>query len=169
MRKSGRPQPTCCRSATSITRAFSSESLPRTGCGVDTGSREENASKQELEPPFRFGTEKALARRANRLRSSRHRAARIACGGQKSPQRKLKFRKTIQSDLGRPVLPDKNISLPFRPRLVATCRYPALTKRGASRSSRTLGAGCDGRDIAADECWCRGRRNRVVLAPRRWR
>jgi hypothetical protein len=28
-------------------RAFSSESLPRTGCGVGTGSREENASKQE--------------------------------------------------------------------------------------------------------------------------
>jgi hypothetical protein len=42
-------------------------------------------------------------------------------------------------------------------------------KRGASRSSRTLGAGCDGRDIAADECWYRGRRSRVVLAPRRWR
>jgi hypothetical protein len=26
-------------------KAFSSESLPRTGCGVDTGSREENTSK----------------------------------------------------------------------------------------------------------------------------
>ena len=42
-------------------------------------------------------------------------------------------------------------------------------KRGVSRSSRTLGAGCDGRgrcqktnDIA------RGRQSRVVLTPRRW-
>src|ERR1700722_147657 len=35
------------------TRAFSSESLPRTRSGVDTGSREENASKQEIEPPIR--------------------------------------------------------------------------------------------------------------------
>src|SRR5215471_4476941 len=44
-----------------------------------------------------------------------------------------------------------------------------LMQRGASRSSRTLSAGCDGRDIAADECWYRVRRNRAVLAPRRWR
>src|SRR5439155_1216757 len=35
------------------TRAFSSESMPRTRCGVDTDSREENASKQK-EAPFRF-------------------------------------------------------------------------------------------------------------------
>src|SRR6185437_11190015 len=35
-------------------RAFSSESLPRTRCGVDAGSREENASNKEAEPPFRF-------------------------------------------------------------------------------------------------------------------
>jgi hypothetical protein len=35
-------------------RAFCSESLPRTRCGVDTGSREENASNKEAEPPFRF-------------------------------------------------------------------------------------------------------------------
>jgi hypothetical protein len=34
--------------------AFSSESLPRTRCGVETGSREENASNKEAEPPFRF-------------------------------------------------------------------------------------------------------------------
>ena len=32
--------------------AFSSESLPRTRCGVDTGSREEIASKRKLELPF---------------------------------------------------------------------------------------------------------------------
>jgi hypothetical protein len=46
---------------------------------------------------------------------------------------------------------------------------PAPDKRGASRSSRTLGAGCNGRkqhqstsDVAS------GRQNRVVLTPRRW-
>jgi hypothetical protein len=37
-----------------VSRAFSSESLPRTRCGVDTGSREENASRQESGAPFRF-------------------------------------------------------------------------------------------------------------------
>ena len=35
-------------------RAFSSESLPRTRSGVDTGSRQENASNNEGEPPLRF-------------------------------------------------------------------------------------------------------------------
>jgi len=35
--------------------------------------------------------------------------------------------------------------------------------RGVSRSSRTLGTGCGGRESSADErCW-RGRRSRVVL------
>jgi hypothetical protein len=42
-------------------------------------------------------------------------------------------------------------------------------KRGASRSSRTLGAGCGGRGSAGDEWHRRGRRSRVVLTPRRWR
>jgi hypothetical protein len=47
-------------------------------------------------------------------------------------------------------------------------------KRGGSRSSRTLGAGCDGRKVlkrshCADEQRLCGRRSRVVLAPRRWR
>jgi hypothetical protein len=42
-------------------------------------------------------------------------------------------------------------------------------KRGASRSSRTLGAGCGGRGSAPDERHGRGRRSRVVLTPRRWR
>src|SRR6476620_1401424 len=41
------------RHRASATRAFSSE--------VATGSRKENASKQESRAPFRFGTEKALA------------------------------------------------------------------------------------------------------------
>jgi O-antigen ligase len=35
-------------------RAFSSESLPRTRSGVETGSRQENASNQESRAPFRF-------------------------------------------------------------------------------------------------------------------
>src|SRR5258706_11516279 len=34
-------------------RAFSSESLPRTRSGVETGSRQENASSQESRAPFR--------------------------------------------------------------------------------------------------------------------
>src|SRR5215472_10518429 len=48
-----------------------------------------------------------------------------------------------------------------------------LHRRGVSRSSRTLGAGCGGREGAqramrADEGIPRGRRRRVVLVPRRW-
>ena len=46
---------------------------------------------------------------------------------------------------------------------------PRSKKRGASRSSRTLGAGCGGRGGASDEGACCGRRSRVVLTPRRWR
>jgi len=42
-------------------------------------------------------------------------------------------------------------------------RRPAPLKRGASRSSRTLGAGCGGRERAHDERTRRGRRSRVVL------
>jgi hypothetical protein len=37
-----------------IDGAFSSESLPRTRSGVETGSRQENASNQESGAPFRF-------------------------------------------------------------------------------------------------------------------
>jgi acyl homoserine lactone synthase len=44
-------------------RALSSESLPRTRSGVDTGSREENASEQKVEPRSDLiRTEKALVR-----------------------------------------------------------------------------------------------------------
>jgi hypothetical protein len=51
-------------------------------------------------------------------------------------------------------------------------RRPAPDKRGASRSSRTLSAGCDGRigsqrALRADERSRCGRRSRVVLASRR--
>jgi len=38
----------------STLRAFSSESLPRTRSGAGAGSRQENASNKEIEPPFRF-------------------------------------------------------------------------------------------------------------------
>src|ERR1700756_3418739 len=38
-------------------------------------------------------------------------------------------------------------------------------KRGASRSSRVLGAGCDGRKSACDERGYCGRRTGVVLTP----
>jgi hypothetical protein len=44
----------------------------------------------------------------------------------------------------------------------------ALCYVGRSRSSRTLGAGCGGREGAIDERRQRGRRSRVVLVPRRW-
>jgi len=37
-----------------MTRAFSSESLPRTRSGVETGSRPENASNEESRAPLRF-------------------------------------------------------------------------------------------------------------------
>src|ERR1700694_4105840 len=50
------------------TIAFSSESLPRERSGVGTGSREENASKQKLEPrsdPIR--TDQALNQRGNTM------------------------------------------------------------------------------------------------------
>jgi hypothetical protein len=69
----------------------------------------------------------------------------------------------------------KNIPVHFRPKSLL---YPPLSRaheRGVSRSSRTLGAGCGGRDGGrrdfdrADECRFRGRRSRVVLTPRRWR
>jgi hypothetical protein len=37
-----------------MAKAYSSESLARTRSGVDAGSREENASNKEVEPPLRF-------------------------------------------------------------------------------------------------------------------
>jgi hypothetical protein len=46
--------------------------------------------------------------------------------------------------------------------------HPASFRRGASRSSRVLEAGCDGRSGATDERACCGRQKRVVLIPRRW-
>jgi hypothetical protein len=42
-------------------------------------------------------------------------------------------------------------------------------KRGVSRSSRTLSAGCDERGDVTRRMTSRVRRSRVVLASRRWR
>ena len=42
------------------------------------------------------------------------------------------------------------------------------SSRGASRSSRFVGAGCGGRELRARRTRCCGRRSRVVLIPRRW-
>jgi hypothetical protein len=75
-----------------------------------------------------------------------------------------------------PVVPTCRTSLVLRCRANQNdaLARPALEKRGGSRSSRTLGAGCDGRtspgaiDLRDERRVC-GRRNRVVLAPRRWR
>jgi len=58
--------------------------------------------------------------------------------------------------------------------MVFNCAVPRPIRRGVSRSSRTLGAGCGGRVDAA--AWFtprrrtarRARRNRAVLIPRRW-
>jgi hypothetical protein len=63
----------------------------------------------------------------------------------------------------------RNISL-FQKRKSPVCpRYPAPLRRGVSRSSRHVGAGRDGRGSIAGRAIPSRRRNRVVLAPRRWR
>ena len=57
-----------------------------------------------------------------------------------------------------------------KPQISSIFRVSRTHKRGASRSSGTLGAGCGGRFGGAltNEAMS-GRRSRVVLAPRRWR
>jgi hypothetical protein len=64
-------------------------------------------------------------------------------------------------------LPVKNIPLSENRKTCFKSRRAALT-RGASPSSRTWSAGCDGRFGAAGECAQGGRSSRVVLSPRRW-
>jgi hypothetical protein len=65
--------------------------------------------------------------------------------------------------------PAANTLLPlFRNIWLSSC-VPRPIKRGVSRSSRTLGGGCDGRGGARDERAGHGRTSRVVLAPRCWR
>src|SRR6476661_10910490 len=63
----------------------------------------------------------------------------------------------------------KNIPLPPLGKSALQLPPSRAHKRGASRSSRTLGTGCGGRGRAGDERRARGRRSRVVLTPRRWR
>jgi hypothetical protein len=63
----------------------------------------------------------------------------------------------------------KNILVLTSPKSLHNPRRLVPSKRGGSRSSRTLGTGCGGRGRALDEtCGC-GRLSRVVLTPRRWR
>jgi hypothetical protein len=61
----------------------------------------------------------------------------------------------------------------FDPNHRRILRRPTPSERGVSRSSRTLGVGCDGRNgvrrEGAGRNACCGRRSRVVLTPRRWR
>jgi len=63
---------------------------------------------------------------------------------------KTKIRKSAQADLV--IQPScKNIALAPTGKSVVPLRASRAHKRGASRSSRTLGAGCDGRLDAQDE------------------
>jgi hypothetical protein len=55
----------------------------------------------------------------------------------------------IQADLGRPVLICRNIWLFIHPNQGLALAIPSSLTRGVSRSSRTLGTGCDGRESAA--------------------
>jgi hypothetical protein len=59
----------------------------------------------------------------------------------------------------------------FRSRLtqIKTISIAVSSHRGAYRDRHGRGARCDGRGSVADERRRRGRRSRVVLAPRRWR
>jgi len=68
----------------------------------------------------------------------------------------------------------KNIPLSPSGKSALSARPSRAHKRGVSRSSRTWGAGCGGRDgigarfeRADERCYC-VRRSRVVLTPRRW-
>ncbi len=62
----------------------------------------------------------------------------------------------------------KNISVVASGKSPLEARPFRARSRGASRSSRTLGAGCDGREAAERRtARLRGRRSRVVLTPRR--
>jgi hypothetical protein len=62
----------------------------------------------------------------------------------------------------------KNISLLQNPASAVYPVHPAPTTEGRIAIVTTRGAGCDGRVCPPDERGAGGRRNRVVLAPRRW-
>jgi hypothetical protein len=82
---------------------------------------------------------------------------------------KTPIRKSIQADLA--VQPRcENIRLRRRANHGQLSARSVPARRGVSRSSRTLDAGCDGRTLTQEtNAAARGRRSRVVLAPRRWR
>src|SRR5438874_13664893 len=82
--------------------------------------------------------------------------------------RKAEFIEADQSDLPCPVPFAK--TFPFVSDPNQNYKRAILSHmRGVSRSSRTLGTGCGGREGSADERCRRGRRSRVVLTSRRWR
>ncbi len=73
------------------------------------------------------------------------------------PARSARFVQPDQADATCPVLSAKINPLPRTPNQIQPSRRSVPVRRGVSRSSRTLGAGCDGRgnvdmtnDIAAD-------------------
>jgi hypothetical protein len=64
----------------------------------------------------------------------------------------------------------KNISLFQNPKSPVCPRHPAPFRRDVSRSSRHVGAGCDGRGgIEKTNDTCRVRQSHAVLSPRCWR
>src|SRR6185437_2783088 len=82
--------------------------------------------------------------------------------------RKIEIPKAPQADLG---CPDCRLKT-FRFSPAANQSLLPLSrahKRGVSRSSRTLGAGCDERGDVTRRMTLPVRRSRVVLTPRRWR
>jgi hypothetical protein len=112
--------------------------------------------------------------RATHLRNLvSQRAMRVRFPQQNHPRPKTDFRCRIN-----PIAADrsmiKNISISFFQKSCSLALSRAH-KRGVSRSSRTLSAGCDGlfrvgaRSIAGGRPIWAGRRNRMVLAPRCWR
>jgi hypothetical protein len=105
--------------------------------------------------------------RANHFTSSR---AGTDCRPRELPKnrcaKKLILR-AIQAGWRDPALSLKKFS--FRFSEICDClRVSRAHKRGVSRSSRTLGAGCGGRGGVTDEHADCGWRSRVVLIPRRW-
>ena len=72
-----------------------------------------------------------------------------SCGIWSAPT--ARFVETIQADSTCPVLLAKTFWFRDHPNQTYKSRRPASFSRGVSRSSRTLGAGCDGRRRHADE------------------
>jgi hypothetical protein len=72
----------------------------------------------------------------------------------------------ISKNLSSPPL--KNILLHGEGKSPAYLPPSRARTEGRWPSSRTLGAGCGGREVSLDERHFCGRRSRVVLTPRRW-